>query len=126
MRLGWRCREFAIAHCHALRIRARIVVRLDGETRRGGRRRDQLDNRSQTGQRLAVPVHDDEAKPAVFDSVPLGGARWVATGSDGKTRPADESSELHLPGTHAVAIRPTGFGGDQERGGRWRIACDTI
>jgi hypothetical protein len=48
--------------------------------------------------------------------VPFGGARWVVTDGDVETRLLRESIELHLPGSHAVAIGTAGVGRDEQRG----------
>ncbi len=46
----WQRREFTVADLDAFGIPARVIVRLDGETRRGGGRRDQFDDGTKTGQ----------------------------------------------------------------------------
>lgn len=77
VRPEWKCREFSVADLDAFRVQVRVVVCLNGETRRSGRSGDQFNDRPQADQRFAVPVHGDETEHAVLDAVPLSGPRRV-------------------------------------------------
>ena len=58
---------------------------MDGQTSRGRRARDQVDDHLVTDERLPPPVLADKGKQAVFDLVPLAGSRRQMTDRNPQT-----------------------------------------
>src|SRR5205823_2941466 len=56
----------------------------------------------------------DESEHAMFDAVPLAGARWMVGDGDGQAGPVGELLQLDLPEPDAGAVGAAAVGGDQQ------------
>src|ERR1039458_8122635 len=97
------------------------VVPFGSDSKALGCRRgaDQLHDGPVGLERAPAPVHRDEAEHAVLDLVPLRGAWRVVADRDLESGIFCQASELSLPGTYPVAVRPAGIGGDQKTRRVW-------
>src|SRR5882724_4993055 len=70
----------------------------------GCRRRDQLDDRAITAQRLASPVDRDEREKTVLDLVPLACAGRQMANRDGEPELFCQLLKLDFPETHTISV----------------------
>ncbi len=79
-------RELRVGDLDALGVGALVEAGVDAQAGAGRGRRDQVDDRLATDERLAAPVDRDEREQAVLDLVPLAGAgREVSRAGPGST-----------------------------------------
>lgn len=98
----------------ALRIRALIDFGSDAQSSRGRRRAYETDNRGQTRQRFAAPVHGDIREEPVLDLVPLARTRRIVTHRDRQAGALGELLQFPLPQPRLSAIAAATVGGDQQ------------
>jgi len=67
--------DLLVRYLDAFGIRVGVQFRVDFESGRGARSRNQTHDDLKTDQRLAAPVLGDARKEAVFDLVPFAGTR---------------------------------------------------
>src|SRR6195256_2617734 len=70
----------------------------------GCRRRDQLDDRAITAQRLASPVDRDEREKTVLDLVPLACAGRQMANRDGELELFCQLLKLDFPEPHTISV----------------------
>src|SRR5271168_133311 len=104
--------QFGVCDADLVGVGALIEAGVDLEPAAGRGRADQVDDRLQGGERLAAPVHGDEAEQAVLDSIPLAGAGREMADSELKAGLVCEFSQLELPWLRAVAVGAATVGGD--------------
>ena len=71
------------------------------------RRADETDDRGQTRQRFAAPVHGDVAEEPMFDLVPFAGAGRVVTHGDGEAGAVGKLLQLGLPQARLRPVAPS-------------------
>jgi len=89
--------DLGVGHLYAGRIGILIelAANLEASVGRGGS--DKLDDCLVAHQRLTAPILSDERKQAMFDLVPLAGARWQMTHGDGNAEFIGQFLQFDLP-----------------------------
>ena len=102
--------QLLVLHGDALGIRPFVDLRAHAESGFGGRGSDEADDRGQTHQGLAAPVHGDMRKQAMLDLVPLGSSGWKVRDANDELRPVRELLKLGFPRARSarVAAAPVG------------------
>src|SRR5437667_9997665 len=77
-------RHLCVCQSYAAGIAAPIDLRPDAEAGATVRGADQTHDGGEVDQGRPAPVHRDMGKEAMFDPVPLAGARWEVTHRDSK------------------------------------------
>src|SRR6266566_5417916 len=86
------------------RVLSPVQTTDDSEAFRGGRAGDQVDDRLVVPQRLTSPVRGNEREQAVFDLVPLAGARREMTHGQRPPRLVGELLQLPFPQAQAGPV----------------------
>src|SRR5262245_33890038 len=87
----------------------------DLQAPRRGRPGDQVDDRRVVAQRLAPPIGRDEREEAMFDLVPLAGARREMTHRQRPSRLISKLLQLPFPQSQARAVAAPRIRGDEDR-----------
>ena len=72
----------------------------------GGRGADEADDRGQTYQRFASPIHGDMRKQSMLELVPLAGAWRIVADSDRQARAIGKALQLQFPQAHKRVLAP--------------------
>jgi len=103
-----------VGYPDALGIAPRVQFAPHRQARLGGGGADQVDDGAVADQRLGPPVLADVGEQAVFDLVPLAGARRQVVDGDLKAKLVGQALQLALPQPHPRAVAATAVGGDDQ------------
>ena len=109
--------QFLVGDCPSRGVWILVQFAMDGQSRSGRGRGDQVDDHLVTDQRLAAPVHADVGEQAVLDFVPLARAGRKMMHGDGHAQFVGEGLQRDLPQPHAAAVAAAPVGRDQQSPG---------
>src|SRR5438270_1513109 len=110
-------RHLRVGDGHAAGVAALIDLRPNAQTGAAVRGTDQAHDGGQIHEWRAAPVHRDVREQAMFDAVPLAGARRKVTDGDREAGAIREALQFPFPQSEARPLAATGIGSDDERAG---------